>query len=138
MSVEKFELVLANGTFSRAERTWFPKWWLRFREYLIHHYLLLTEVDQSIVIRFLQQIKSAGTRAWKRLQAVQAIEAYFREAAGANQSNSHIHASGNETCLTRLTTSRIKSYARSAYSRGGSVSLRTLTLLTRSSPRPTS
>ena len=32
VSVEKFELVLANGKFSKAERTWFPNWWLRFRE----------------------------------------------------------------------------------------------------------
>ncbi len=79
MSVEKFELVLANGKFSKAERTWFPNWWLRFREHLIHHQLLLTEVDQAVVIRFLQQIKSTGTEAWKRLQAVQAIDAYFRE-----------------------------------------------------------
>jgi hypothetical protein len=79
VSVEKFELVLANGKFSKAERTWFPNWWLRFREHLIHHQLLLTEVDQAVVIRFLQQIKSTGTPAWKRLQAVQAIDAYFRE-----------------------------------------------------------
>lgn len=79
MSVERFELVLANGKYSKAERTWFPNWWLRFREFLIHHQLLSSDVDQSVVIRFLQQIKSVGTPAWKRLQAVQAVDAYFRE-----------------------------------------------------------
>lgn len=79
MSVERFELILANGKYSKAERTWFPNWWLRFREFLIHHQLLSSDVDQSVVIRFLQQIKSVGTPAWKRLQAVQAVDVYFRE-----------------------------------------------------------
>ena len=79
MTVERFELTLANGRYSTAERTWFPKWWLRFREFLIHHQLLPADVDQSVVIRFLQEIKSTGTPAWKRLQAVQAIDAYFRD-----------------------------------------------------------
>lgn len=79
MSVERFELVLANGKYSKAERTWFPGWWLRFREFLMDQHLLPADVDQSIVIRFLQQIKSAGTSAWKRLQAAQAIDVYFRE-----------------------------------------------------------
>jgi integron integrase len=79
MSVDRFEVTLANGKYSKAERTWFPKWWLRFREFLMDQHLLPADVDQSIVIRFLQQIKSNGTPAWSRLQAVQAIDAYFRD-----------------------------------------------------------
>lgn len=79
MSVDRFEVTLANGKYSKAECTWFPQWWLRFREFLMDQHLLPADVDQTIVIRFLQQIKSSGTPAWKRLQAVQAIDAYFRD-----------------------------------------------------------
>lgn len=75
MSVDRFEVTLANGKYCKAERTWFPKWWLRFREFLMDQHLLPADVDQTTVIRFLQQIKATGTPAWKRLQAVQAIDA---------------------------------------------------------------
>ncbi|MEZ6132415.1 MAG: hypothetical protein R3C59_27440 [Planctomycetaceae bacterium] len=79
MSIEKFEAVLAAGRYSQAEQTWFPTWYLRFREFLREHELLPVDVDRSIVILFLQQVKAQGTPAWQRLQAVQSIEAYHRE-----------------------------------------------------------
>ena len=79
MSLEKFEKVLAAGRYSQADRTWFPRWFLRFREFLCDNELIPGDVDRSIVIRFLRQVKAQGTPAWQRLQAVQAIEAYHRE-----------------------------------------------------------
>ncbi len=78
MSIGKFEAVLAAGRYSQAEQTWFPTWVLRFREFLCENELLPADVDRSIVVRFLQQVKAQGTPAWQRLQAVQAIEAYHR------------------------------------------------------------
>ena len=79
MSIEKFEAVLAAGRYSQAEQAWFPTWFLRFREFLCECELLPADVDRSIVIRFLQEVKAQGTPAWPRLQTVQAIDAYHRE-----------------------------------------------------------
>ena len=79
MSIEKFEAALAAGKYSQAEQTWFPTWFLRFREFLVAHERLPGDVDRSTVIRFLQQVKAQGTPAWQRLQAVQSIDAYHRE-----------------------------------------------------------
>ena len=61
MSIEKFEAVLAAGKYSQAEQTSVPAWFLRFREFLCEHDLLPADVDQSIVIRFLQRVKAQGT-----------------------------------------------------------------------------
>lgn len=93
MSLETFRKELSISKFSKNQKLWFPKWILRYSCFLHPEStpnppsnstekplpttaIQCQDLATDNVIRFCKQLKSSGTPAWQRLQAVQALNAY--------------------------------------------------------------
>ncbi|MEQ9408198.1 MAG: hypothetical protein RIK87_10755 [Fuerstiella sp.] len=78
MSLVEFEQLLARDKVSRQDRTWFPKWYARFEEFLRETGRTGEQVHRGVVIEFSQTLLRSGTRAAFRLQAFRAVASYHR------------------------------------------------------------
>lgn len=80
MSLPDFESRIAKFPIRSTDKTWFPRWLKRYATFLSTD--LNQKIDGNIpvsqdrVLKFLRSIRDSGTPAWRRLQAVNAIDCY--------------------------------------------------------------
>ena len=87
MSLSQFRKELADSSFREADKKWFPTWLLRYAGTVQPKPSGNSKipVTQEQVIAFCRQLLASDTATWKRLQAVNAVQAYLRSAiAGVN------------------------------------------------------
>ena len=78
MSVLDFKKELVGSSHKDADKEWFPKWLLRYAATLKSKPSCDPNlpVTQDLVITFSRELLENGIPAWRRLQAVRAIETY--------------------------------------------------------------
>ena len=61
---------------SKVNQHWFPKWIRRFSTFVDERPGGIDAVNFEAVVKFSQQLRDTGIPAWKRLQAIEAIDCY--------------------------------------------------------------
>ena len=82
MSVQEMYRAVHRGKLNNADRTWFTRWLIRYAEFRKAERDRVIPVSRDSVIAFLKSEKSRGVEAWRRQQAVRAIQYYLRIVQG--------------------------------------------------------
>ncbi len=82
MSLESLRDHLSKKGISSRDREWFPKWLEAYASQLGAVSGKPLRIDAELVIRFLQSLRDSQVPAWRRLQAVRAIEFYYTVVQG--------------------------------------------------------
>ncbi|MFN3194236.1 MAG: integron integrase [Aureliella sp.] len=76
MSIKDFQRAVKLIELREKDQTWFPKWVSSFAKATQPNNHDVLNVDEALVIRYLQSLRDNGTPAWQRLQAARALERY--------------------------------------------------------------
>ena len=66
----------SSAKVSKVNQHWFPKWIRRFSTFVDELPGGIDAVNFEAVVKFSQQLRDTGIPAWKRLQAIEAIDCY--------------------------------------------------------------
>jgi len=66
----------SSAKVSKVNQHWFPKWIRRFSTFVDELPDGIDAVNFEAVVKFSQQLRDTGIPAWKRLQAIEAIDCY--------------------------------------------------------------